>query len=187
MDRDIRIRVVRRQQRDLLIEMYERFEPLGLALGLPPRENEARREWIEVALSQKMNLGALSPAGTAVGHCFVVADKTASAELTIFVRQEFRRRGIATALVKAMLEWGCILGLRRIWALTGSENRIALRLLDRFGFRQMRPGSCGAEELELHLPGACAPREIASDRSSATGRGCGGLTFTSGLTLPVFT
>src|SRR5215471_14190394 len=113
MDRDIRIRVVGRQQQDLLIEMYERFEPLGAALGLPPRGNEARREWIEVALSQKMNLGALSPAG-AVGHCFLVADKRASAELTIFVRQEFRGRGVASALVKAMLEWGCTLGLRRI-------------------------------------------------------------------------
>jgi len=154
MDRDIRIRAVGRQQRDLLIEMYERFEPLGAALGLPPRGKEPRREWIEVALSQEMNLGAWSPAGAAVGHCFLVADQEASAELAVFVRQEFRRRGVATALVKTMLERGCTSGLRRIWALTGSENHASLRLLDRCGFRPISAGSCGAEEFELHLPGA---------------------------------
>ena len=156
MERYFQIRVVDRPQRDLLIEMYERFDPLGAALGLPPRGSDARRQWIEGALNGAMNLGALSPAGAAVGHCFLVADKKDSAEMAIFVRQEFRRRGIATALVKAMLEWGSKRGLRRIWAMTASENKVALRLLDRFGFRVTQPGCCGEEELEIHLPNACA-------------------------------
>jgi RimJ/RimL family protein N-acetyltransferase len=154
MDGDIRIRAAGRQERDLLIEMYDRFEPLGGALGLPPRGEDVRREWIEVALSHKMNLGAFSPAGAAVGHCFLVGDEAGSAELAIFVHQEFRRRGIGTALVKAVLAWGCLWGLGRIWSLTGSENRAALRLQERLGFRVTNAAFYGVE-LEIHLPVAC--------------------------------
>ena len=91
MERDFLIPAVGRRQRDLLIEMYERFDPLGTALGLPPRRNDARRERIEVALDHNVNLGALSAAGGAVGHCFLVADDKDSAELAIFVHQEFRK------------------------------------------------------------------------------------------------
>ena len=76
---DIRIHAIGRPQLDLLIEMYDRFEPLGEALGLPPRGDEARREWLDVALSHKMNLAAISQVGAAVGHCFLVGDKAGSA------------------------------------------------------------------------------------------------------------
>jgi RimJ/RimL family protein N-acetyltransferase len=154
MGGDIRILAVGRPQRDLLIEMYDWFEPLGAALGLPPSGEEQRCEWIDVALSHKMNLAAFSPAGAAVGHCFLVADEAGSAELAIFVHQEFRRRGVATALVKAVLEWGGVEGLRRVWTLTGSENTAALRLQERFGFRVTNSAFYGVE-LELHLPVAC--------------------------------
>jgi GNAT superfamily N-acetyltransferase len=157
---DIRIRALGRPQRDLLIEMYDRFEPLGAALGLPPHVEEARREWVDVALSHNMNLAALSPGGSAVGHCFLAADKTGSAELAVFVHQEFRRRGVATALVKAMLEWGRVLGLRRIWTLTGSE-KLARRLQKRFGFHLTNSAFHGTE-LEIQLPVARTPRELTS-------------------------
>ena len=60
---DIRIRAAGPPQRDLLIRMYDRFDPLGLALGLPPRTAEARREWIERALGHKVNVAAFSPTG----------------------------------------------------------------------------------------------------------------------------
>jgi RimJ/RimL family protein N-acetyltransferase len=152
---DIRIGAVGRPQRDLLIEMYDRFEPLGAALGLPPREEEPRREWIESALRHRMNIAAFSPAGAAVGHCFLVRDKPGSAEMAIFVRQEFRRRGVATALVKAVLEWGGVEGLRRVWTLTGSENTAALRLQEKFGFRLTNAAFYGIE-MEIRLPLACA-------------------------------
>jgi len=152
---DIRIGAVARPQRDLLIAMYDRFEPLGAALGLPPREEETRREWIEGALMHRMNLAAFSPAGAAAGHCFLVSDKPGSAEMAIFVHQEFRRRGVATALVKAVLEWGGVEGLRRVWTLTGSDNTPALRLQEKFGFRLTNAEFYGIE-MEIRLPLACA-------------------------------
>src|SRR5262249_53537349 len=98
MNTDIRIQAVGLPQRDLLIGMYDRFDPLGAAFNLPPRTAEARREWIGVALGHKLNLAAFSPPGKVVGHCFLAADRPDSAELAFFVHQEFRRRGVGTAL-----------------------------------------------------------------------------------------
>ena len=155
VDGEIRIGAIGRQQRDLLVEMYDRFEPLGMALGLPPRREEARREWTEEALGHKMNLAAFSPAGAVAGHCFLVAGEAGSAEMAIFVHQDFRRRGIATALVRAALEWACAEGLRRVWTLTGSDNRAALRLQEKCGFRLTNYGFYGVE-LEIDLPVACS-------------------------------
>jgi GNAT superfamily N-acetyltransferase len=157
MDGDIQIRAVGRPHRELLIAMYDRFDPLGPALGLPPCVKEARRAWVDLALSHKMNLGALSPCGSTVGHCFLVADKADSAELAIFVHQDFRRRGVGTALLKAALECGSVWALRRIWTLTGSATNVASHLLGRCGFRLTNAAFYGAE-LEIHLPVACTPR-----------------------------
>lgn len=95
--------------------MYDRFDPLGAALGLPPRAAETRHEWIVSALGQIVNVAALSLDGEVVGHCFLVGDKPSSAELAVFVHQEFRRRGIGAALLKKALEWDG----RRGWSVRG--------------------------------------------------------------------
>ena len=151
MDADIRIRAVGLPQRDLLIGMYDQFDPLGAALGLPPRGAAALREWIEFALGHKMNLAAFLPAGGVVGHCFLVADKAGSAELAIFVHQKVRRRRVGTALVKASLEWGGVAGLRRVWTLTSCDNKAALRLQETCGFR-VTNSALPEIELEIDLP-----------------------------------
>jgi RimJ/RimL family protein N-acetyltransferase len=153
LDGDIRIRAVELAQRDLLIKMYDRFDPLGAAFGLPPQTAESRRSWIERALAHEVNVAAFSPAGEIVGHGFLVADAPGLAELAIFVHQDSRRRGIGTALVKAALEWGDAVGLRRVWSMTASENREALRLQTRCGFR-LRKSNSHEAELEIDLP-AC--------------------------------
>ena len=62
MNADIQIQAIGPPQRDLLITMYDRFDPLGAALGLPPGTAEARQMWIGSALGQIVNVGAFSPA-----------------------------------------------------------------------------------------------------------------------------
>src|SRR5947209_18042223 len=98
MDSGIRILTVGPGERDTVLAMYDRFDPLGGALGLPPRKAEVRSAWVWTALSQVANAAAFSPGGHVVGHCFLAADKPRSAELAVFVHQNFRRRGIGTAL-----------------------------------------------------------------------------------------
>ncbi len=156
-DRSIRIRAVGPLQRDLLIGMYSCFEPLGAALGLPPSTKEMLRQWIEIALSHEMNVAAFDRTGAAVGHSFLVADKEGSAELAVFVHQEFRMRSVATTLVKAILEWGGLAGLQRVWTLTGSENTAALRLQRRLGFC-VTNSDLYETQLEIHLPVASVRR-----------------------------
>ena len=145
MDDDVRIYPVGPWQRDFLIGMYDRFDPLGVALGLPPVPAEARHLWIGHALGCKINVGAFSPGGEVVGHCFLAADQAGSAELAVFVHQHFRRRGIGAALVRAALECGAATGLRRVWTLTSSDNTAALRLQESCGFRLARSGATEAE------------------------------------------
>lgn len=97
MNTQIRIQAIGLPQRDLLIAMYDRFDPLGAALGLPPRAAEARHEWIVSALGQIVNVAAISRGGEVVGHCFLVGDKPSSASAGGFrapgVSQERHRSG----------------------------------------------------------------------------------------------
>jgi GNAT superfamily N-acetyltransferase len=144
--------------------MYDCFEPLGAALGLPPFRADARRDWIEYALDQKLNLAAFLPSGEVAGHCFLVADEPGSAELAIFVRKESRRNGLGSALMKTALEWGALAGLRRMWALTSGDNRAAICLLEKFGFRPRNSASFDTE-LEIDLP--AVPNESLPQRIPA--------------------
>jgi GNAT superfamily N-acetyltransferase len=133
--------------------MYDRFDPLGAALGLPPDTSETRHTWIGKALGQIVNVAAFSPAGEVVGHCFLAADNPGSAEIAVFVHQEFRRRGIGASLARWVLEWGRVAELESVRAVTASENRAALRLLMTCGFRLIR-FDFGVSELDidLHVP-----------------------------------
>src|SRR4051794_36218865 len=151
MPGDIRIRIIGQHHRDLLVRMYDRFDPLGDALGLPPRVSEARHTWVRDALHHPMNLAAFSPAGEAVGHCFLVPGDADAAGLAAFFHQEFRRTGIGTALVKAALQWATALRLRRVWSITPSGNLAAIRLQLRCGFRPANPVYTETTlEIDLH-------------------------------------
>lgn len=130
--------------------MYDKFEPLGAAQGLPPLLSETRHEWMGRVLDNSLNLAAFSPAGKAIGHCFLVIDKPGSAELAVFVHQEWRRRGIGRALVMAALGDGSAACLRRVSSLTSSENGAALCLLMSCGFH-LKKSVCFETELELDL------------------------------------
>jgi RimJ/RimL family protein N-acetyltransferase len=153
MTADIRVRAIGLAHLDLLIAMYDRFDPLGASLGLPPNTLEARHGWIGRALCQIVNVAAFSPAGEVVGHSFLVRDDPGSAEIAVFMHQEYRRRGIGAALVRKALELGRAVELVRAWAVTASENRAALRLLVGCGFRLRRPDIDVAElDIDLRVP-----------------------------------
>jgi GNAT superfamily N-acetyltransferase len=156
---NILIQPIGTRQRDLLIAMYDRFDPLGAAFGLPPPTAEARHNWIGSALGQIVNVAAFSPAGEVLGHCFLAADKPGSAETAVFVHQESRRRGIGAALIKKALEWAWAAELGRVWAVTAGDNRGALRLLMSCGFRLIQPAFAVAE-WDIDAPVPRAAREM---------------------------
>ena len=102
MNAETRIRVVDPRSGSL-VRMYDRFDPMGAAFGLPPYMPEARRAWVEAALGHRMNVAAFSPAGEIVGHSFLAVGRPGLAELAVFVHQESRRKGVGAALVKSVL------------------------------------------------------------------------------------
>jgi hypothetical protein len=57
---DLRIHAAGQPQQDLLIAMYDQFDPLGGALGLPPRREDERHRWVQSALSHRVNVAAFS-------------------------------------------------------------------------------------------------------------------------------
>jgi len=149
----IQLRPLNRSYRDILLRMYRGFGPLGLELGLPPRNEEGRQIWIDSVIQQEINIGAFSPSGDLLGHGFLATSGMGEAEVAFFVQQGYRRRGIGTALVKAVLQWAEQRGLRRVWSMNAAENDSAMRVLKRCGFRFSQYVLPGIEfDIELPAP-----------------------------------
>ena len=121
--------------REILVQMYRSFEPLGQALGLPPINEERRTLWIEHALRQAINCGGFLATGDLVGHSFLALAGMGEAEIAVFVRQEHRRRGIGTNLIGTILQWAARERVRRITGLIAAQNIPGERLLKGCGFR----------------------------------------------------
>jgi RimJ/RimL family protein N-acetyltransferase len=147
----IQIRPLTLADHESLLGMYQTFEPLGGAQGLPPRVEEGRQTWIDRALQREVNVGAFSAGGDLVGHSFLASSGAGEAEFGIFVHQRARQRGIGTDLLRAVLQGAEQRGLRRIHAVTTYDNIPKLRLLKRCGFRILQ-SAYGAEVLVLDLP-----------------------------------
>jgi GNAT superfamily N-acetyltransferase len=126
----VEIRRASEPDRSALLEMYREFEPKGACLGLPPHKNHAA--WLE-HLGSYVNFLAKA-GGKVVGHG-VLCPEGYTAEIAIFVHQDFRGRGIGRKLVKELIGEAQRLGVRRVWGLTESDNIPMLRLLRQFGFQ----------------------------------------------------
>ncbi len=124
---------------DALLRMYVEFEPRAAALGLPPRQPQP---WLE-SLSVYPNFIALS-GERVVGHV-VLCPCLDTAEVAVFVHQDFRRQGIARRLLQAAIEEGKRLGLRRIWGTTEYDNLPMLHLAHSLGFVR------GEDPRDFHL------------------------------------
>jgi GNAT superfamily N-acetyltransferase len=144
--------------REILLRMYRGFQPLGSALGLPPRNEECRVDWIDYVLRQRINLGTFSAAGDLTAHSFLAISGIGEAEIALFVRQEYRRRGIGANILKRTLQCAAREGLHRIWAVTAAQDFITQGVLKCSGFlfsRYMLP----AIEFDIQLQ----PRTQARD------------------------
>jgi len=134
-DDAIQLRLLNASHREILLRMYRSFEPLGLALSLPPIKEAGRAHWIDHALRQAVNCGAFSGAGDLVGHSFLALLGMGEAEIALFVRQEYRRLGIGANLIRTILQWAARERVRRITGVIPAQDAAAERLLKRCGFR----------------------------------------------------
>jgi ribosomal protein S18 acetylase RimI-like enzyme len=115
-----------------LEQMYCGYEPLGGTLGLPPVDAGERGEWLE-SLGRGVNLVA-EVGDRIAGHLALLATGGA-AEIVLYVHQDFRRRGVATALLGEAIECARAAGFSYVWLLIARNNLVAQRLLRRLRFR----------------------------------------------------
>ncbi|MCW5977970.1 MAG: GNAT family N-acetyltransferase [Bryobacteraceae bacterium] len=130
-----------------LFSMYQGFEPRGSAMGLPPMRAERTHDWLEHLGSSAHNLIALVN-DRIIGHAILAKSDTDVAELAVFVRQEYRRRGVGTALSRAAAAQARTLGYRRLWAAGSADNAPAIRMVMKCGFHRAS-GAAGEMELDL--------------------------------------
>ena len=127
----IQVRPLRQEESPLLDQMYETFAPLEVALGLPPRDPERRRTWLDT-LAAGTNMAAFVE-GRLVGHV-VLMSTGRLAEMALFVHQDFRRQGVGTALAEAAIRAARELHMIALWVLIPSENTAARHGLRKLGF-----------------------------------------------------
>jgi RimJ/RimL family protein N-acetyltransferase len=120
------------QDQGLLESMYRTFTPVGATQGLPPSQASQRSRWL-AKLRQGINLVVFRDNRVA-GHLALMPIGDA-AELTCFVHQDFRRQGLATALLAAAVREGDAAGYSALSILISADNVAARRGLRKFGFQ----------------------------------------------------
>ncbi|WP_251329315.1 GNAT family N-acetyltransferase [Haloplanus pelagicus] len=139
-DRDERSITIRRYDpgadREALTAMYEAFDPADRAQGIPPT-NEARiANWLDtITGGETVNVVAVD-GETVVGHATLVPDEPeGTAELAIFVLQDYQHAGIGTRLLETLLGAGAAAGFDRVWLTVERWNDPAINLYEKVGFR----------------------------------------------------
>jgi len=147
---DISIREYQAKDCTRLITMYDHFEPKGVAMGLPPPDEDVRREWVDSIANTFFNIIALYQKNI-IGHAAIDLFRTkGSPEYMIFLHQDFRSRGIGTKLTLIVKEICVELGCRQEWLTVASHNTRAINVFKRVGFKFRGP--IGSErEMVLEL------------------------------------
>lgn len=91
----------------------------------------------EIDYEQTMAFVAESMKGDIVAVTRLVRDACReSAEFAIIVRTDLQKQGLGTLMQNLLFDYASGLGLTEMWGLVDTENRKALSLMDRLGFRQ---------------------------------------------------
>jgi ribosomal protein S18 acetylase RimI-like enzyme len=117
-----------------LVEMYKGFEPKRVAQGLPPPDVPRIAQWLDRLQTKSRSLLALD-GKRVVGHVILCPISEASVEYTIFVHQDYRQRGVGTALTRLALAWVSEVGFADVFLTTELSNVPALNLYRKFGFQ----------------------------------------------------
>ena len=117
-----------------LCKMYDEFEPMGKAMGLPPAQEDTRYRWITEIVEEWFNIVALSE-DRIIGHAALDRPLSAKArEFMIFIHQDYQNRGIGQAMTFSMVNAAKVLDCERVWVVVENLNRIAIAVFRKAGF-----------------------------------------------------
>ena len=135
-----------------LKEMYDAFEPKGTECGLPPPNDKVRLKWLCHVVTDLFSVLAIHK-NRVVGHCALDLSCSPSCpEYLIFIRQEFRDRGLGTALSEVMKQLAEESGCEKVILTVRTANTRAVKVFEKTGFV-----FCGKIEAErdMELPIEC--------------------------------
>jgi len=117
-----------------LTRLYEIFSPKPITQGLPPRDDEMRRLWVEKIAKNGVNFAAWID-GDIVGHAAVIPDFDKSdGEYIIFILTPYRNKGLGSRLTQLTVNKARELSLERLWLTVESYNFRAIRVYKKVGF-----------------------------------------------------
>jgi L-amino acid N-acyltransferase YncA len=149
------IRPFEAADRPALEAMYDGFQPLRVAQGLPPGDSEGRRRWLDTILAEGIHVVVLVE-DRLLGHGMLLP-YNGTVELANFLHQSIRNRGIGTRLNSVLVDQAARAGYDRVWLSVEPSNRAAIRSYEKAGFQRL-PGTLWGPEIEMEVRPGTAKR-----------------------------
>jgi UDP-2,4-diacetamido-2,4,6-trideoxy-beta-L-altropyranose hydrolase len=156
----VMLRPARTADADRVMEWRNDGDAVRFSVTGRPVSEGGHRRWFTALLADRhVRLWIAEEAGEAVGHVRLdVTDGTGT--VSIAVAREHRGRGIAVAMLHAMIEVvAADADLRRLKALIHPDNASSLRAFERAGFRRQEAPDAGFLVLLRQLPAVTRPGE----------------------------
>ncbi len=122
---------------DVLVDLLEAVAAEGRWIGAEaPVDREMAREWMRVGLhgDERAQRFVADVDASVVGQVKVELAPYGVADLSMWVAEGWRRRGVGTALVQAALDWAVWAGAHKVALQVWPHNHAALALYRKFGF-----------------------------------------------------
>jgi len=141
------LRLYKPEDRQKLLEMYEKFHPEDRSFGLPPASRSTIEAWLEYLEREGYSIVA-EHNDKIVGHLALVPFNE-DLELCMFISREYQNRGIGQRMVSFAIELAKNLDYFGIVLTTERDNKRAIRIFTKAGFEVC--GEEGGIQMRLSL------------------------------------
>jgi RimJ/RimL family protein N-acetyltransferase len=136
--RTVQIRLFQPEDKDKLVAMYESLSNDAVRWGMPPYTRERLEEWWFKNL-QNITAMVAFHGDKIVGHAQIFKSphprRKGTAELLIYIHQDFHNVGLGTAMLAKLMELSRKEGLHRIGLSVVADNKRAVHLYRKMGFK----------------------------------------------------
>lgn len=149
--REVTVRVLKVDDKEKLAELFASMSDEALRWGMPPYTREVIERWMN-NLSNFISLVA-EVNKDIVGYANIFKHphprRKGVSDLIIYLHQDFPNVGLGTAMMGYLIDLAKKQGMHRIGLHVIADNRIAIHLYEKFGFKTegvMKEAYLGADE-----------------------------------------